>query len=115
VELQISGLITNSRILTVWVTRGIFYAFIGVLGLQESPGDISGESKTRYEEVRFVEGIAYAMIAVGLLYFCMGVLCLQLVYNKMTKNYRARMLVAKQKRSKSKHKKFGEKKEQELV
>jgi len=98
VELNLTSLATKSMILTNWVTRGAFYVLIGIMGLQEGPDDVVGESKMRENVVVLFEGIAYTMIALGCLYFCMGLLCLQLLYNKMAKNYKKRVLTSKEKK-----------------
>ena len=82
----------NSTILKIWITRGLFYGFIGVLGLQQNdtaslrdqnrPGD--------HVAVVFTKVVAWIMIGVGALYFVMGITCMQIIYNRQREDYTTR-------------------------
>lgn len=93
-ELEWSTFTTSSKLLNLWVTRGVIYAFIGVLGLEEN--DVSPESKnmsyaTRTVALNFIKAVAWMMISCGVLYFVMGVFCLQLAEKKMRESYETRV------------------------
>jgi hypothetical protein len=103
VELEWTKLVQDSSILKYWVTRGIFYAFIGVLGLEQNESyalrvihqqhATSGETTPRPSamSLKFIQVVAWLMVSVGILYFAMGVLCLQLVYSRVRQSYKERL------------------------
>ena len=97
-ELEWTKLTRDSTILRWWVTRGVFYAFVGVLGLVEN--DVNGNEnvKGRDAAIGYVVVVAWLMIGCGCLYFTMGVLCLQLVLNRMRDDYKQRCERAKEAR-----------------
>jgi hypothetical protein len=93
----------DSKLLQIWIFRGAFYVFIGVLGLNECATSrtavlIEGGSKRRdgtiIQYTYLVSGAK--MIVTGLLYVAMGVLCLQLVYNRLEEDYQERGTKAKE-------------------
>ncbi|CAB9522370.1 COPI associated protein [Seminavis robusta] len=95
-ELQWFQFIRESAILRIWITRGIFYSFVGVLGLEENDTTkISSEHVGVASAVKFVEVVAYIMVGCGCLYFVMGCLCLQLIYNRVVTDYEQRVSEAK--------------------
>jgi len=96
VELEWTKFVRESRLLSNWITRGLIYVFIGVLGLQENEGIVK-EGATGYETMlEIVKAVAWNMIGCGLLYFVMGICCLQLVLDRMRKHYQERVVRAKQ-------------------
>lgn len=99
-ELEWTKMTRESRLLNNWVSRGCVYSFIGVLGLEEndvSPLDDTSELG-REAALNYIKVVAWLMIGCGILYFCMGVLCLQLVCNRLRRNYQERQRLSKEKR-----------------
>lgn len=72
----------------------MIYAFIGVLGLEEngvSPRR-SGMTQTGQDAaLNYIKGVAWLILAVGLLYLFMGLVCLQILYNRTREDYRSRV------------------------
>jgi hypothetical protein len=100
VELEGTKIVQDSSILKYWVTRGIFYAFIGVLGLEQnesyalraaSAAATTTSSMPSAMSLKFIQIVAWLMVSVGILYFVMGVLCLQLVYKRVRQSYKERL------------------------
>jgi hypothetical protein len=91
-ELQWFQFIRESAILRIWITRGIFYSFVGVLGMEEN--DTTAVATVPYtgqaQALKFVEVVAYMMVACGMVYFVMGCLCIQLIYNRAVADYEER-------------------------
>lgn len=85
---------TESKILHNWVTRGLCYGFIGLLGLEENDREHHQSGNEGWAEFnameRYVSVVAWIMVACGVLYFGMGIFCLQLVYNKLRRDYKER-------------------------
>jgi hypothetical protein len=97
VELEVTKLVQDSSVLRYWVTRGIFYAFIGVLGLEQNESyalraaSSTTSSMPSAMSLKFIQIVAWLMVSVGILYFAMGVLCLQLVYKRVRQSYQERL------------------------
>ena len=102
-ELQWTQFIRESAILRIWITRGIFYSFVGVLGMDEN--DTSAVATQHFrgqtQALKFVEVVAYIMVACGIVYFAMGCLCIQLIYNRAVADYEQRCNEAKANRKKT--------------
>jgi hypothetical protein len=93
-ELEFTKMVRESAMLRNWITRGVIYAFIGILGLEEteaSPTSNHQDSVGRGQALTFILVIAWIMIGLGVLYFVMGVLCLQLVSNRLRADYQERL------------------------
>ena len=85
---------TNSKILSLWITRGLVYIFIGVLALDQAELSQS-VSET---ELLFIQVVSYMMMGLGCGYSVMGVLCMQIVLNRFRTDYQARNHVARNKK-----------------
>jgi hypothetical protein len=93
-EMEFTKMVRESAMLRIWITRGAIYAFIGILGLEESeasPTSNHQDSAGRDRALTFVMVIAWIMVGLGVLYFVMGVLCLQLVSNRLREDYQERV------------------------
>jgi hypothetical protein len=92
VECEWTRIGRDSFIFSYWVTRGMTYAFIGVLGLEEN----NTADWTNPSDVieNFVKVVAWLMIGCGGIYLLMGLVCLQLYYNRLRKDYEERLLRA---------------------
>jgi len=92
VEKEWTKFARESIILHNWITRGFCYAFIGLLGLEEN--DTAKQNGSEWASFspteKYVSAVAWVMVACGTLYFGMGVCCLQLVYNKLRRDYQER-------------------------
>jgi hypothetical protein len=92
-EMEWPKFVRESRILGLWITRGLFYAFIGVLGLEENEtADSRNEDSANFDVLQnYVKAVAWIMVLVGAFYFCMGVLCVQIYYNRLRRDYQERL------------------------
>jgi hypothetical protein len=85
----------DSVILNWWPTRGAFYGFIGVLGLEENDVDVY-DAKGRSAALGYIKVVAWLMIGCGVLYFVLGVACMQFLLNRMRDDYKQRLERAKE-------------------
>lgn len=95
-ELEWTTFARDSLILNVWITRGLIYAFIGTLGLEENDRSAQTYSDHRFFTFMqlYVKLVAWMMIGFGALYFFMGIFCLQIVYKRIRNDYQERLLRA---------------------
>jgi len=94
-EIEMGSFFKNSKILNFWITRGLFYAFIGTLSLNQVNGSETKDKSTEKTAAKFNEVVAYMMIVIGILYSLAGLLCFQIVINKMKEGYENRMQLSK--------------------
>ena len=105
-ELEWTRTIRNSAVLHIWISRGLFYAFIGVIGLQQNDRilDMTPTSTTKAlpntttmtPSLRFIRVVAWLMVAVGVLYATAGTVCLQFWYQRARRHYEERLQRAQQ-------------------
>mmetsp|Transcript_12655 Transcript_12655/g.17960 ORF Transcript_12655/g.17960 Transcript_12655/m.17960 type:complete len:235 (+) Transcript_12655:2897-3601(+) len=93
-ELEWTNLTLSSALLKIWISRGLIYGFVGVLGLEEN--DVSPHTKNmsmvgRTAALNYIKVVAWMMVACGILYTVMGILCLQIVSDKIRENYQGRV------------------------
>jgi hypothetical protein len=92
-ELEWTAFARESAILRFWVTRGFFYSFIGILGLEEN--DTSADKDTSFNNIdaarEFTKVVAWMIIGVGIAYSLMGLCCLQVLYKRQRADYEARV------------------------
>ena len=90
IEAEWTALVQNSSILRYWITRGLFYSFVGVIGIQQND-HVTEQNPDQQERdsmsLQFIRVVAWLMIGCGILYFCMGILCLQIYYNRLRRDY----------------------------
>lgn len=91
VELEWTRFARESFILRMWITRGLFYAFIGILGLEENDTSTKKGSSHTSISLNYIKAVAWVMVVCGTLYFLMGAFCLQIYYNRMRKDYEERL------------------------
>ena len=93
VELEWTRYARESKILQNWITRGSYYGFIGVIGLEEN--DTSRDKNTGKEGFdmshNYLRVVAWTMIYVGIVYFLLGIFCCQLYYNRRREDYERRL------------------------
>jgi len=89
-ELELTSITRESRILRYWITRGVFYAFIGLLGLEENDTSSSTNANDFRIGILYTKAVAWIMVGLGGLYFVMGVCCLQLLEHRLRTNYEER-------------------------
>jgi hypothetical protein len=103
-ELEWGQFLIGSPTLSNWISRGILYSFVGVIGISEnrvmSVEDSDSGGALPKTAAMYVEVVAYGMVAVGLVYFAMGAFCCQLFYNSARKDYEERAGFADKKRKK---------------
>lgn len=100
IELEWPAFARESSVLHNWVSRGLLYVFIGVIGLQENEtSTVKNEEYVTYERAKDVlKAVAWNMIGCGVLYVVMGILCLQLLLRRMRRSYQARLELAKKRK-----------------
>lgn len=86
-ELEWFSFIINSKILSLWFSRGLLYAFMGILSLNQL--------HEGYEEspnhMLYIQSVSYIFIGIGVGYTIMGLLCLQAVLGRIKLDYEARV------------------------
>lgn len=90
VEAEWTALVKNSSILRYWITRGLIYSFVGVVGIQQNDHVTkrnSDQDDNDSVSLQFIRVVAWLMVGCGILYFGMGVLCLQIYYNRLRRDY----------------------------
>lgn len=98
-ELEYTQFIQESAILRVWITRGLLYAFIGLIAMEETETEDPGKNMSvfwRDAAFQFIEVVAFIMVANGLLYYAMGCMCVQIVRNRVVEEYEAKCADLKQ-------------------
>lgn len=96
-ECECTKFIRESGILKHWMSRGLLYAFVGLLGLEQMDTSSSRNQDRRGFQVsmKFMEGVAWVMVGCGVLYFVMGAFCLHLVLNRLRHDYQERLTRAR--------------------
>jgi hypothetical protein len=91
-ETNLFNLTKESKILNVWALRGLFYVFVGVLGLNaiNTAVMVQGAEFQRTVFQRLVQVFSLVLTGVGLLYVALGLLCVQVINNKMEHRYQGR-------------------------
>jgi hypothetical protein len=97
VECELTPIGRQSFIFSYWLTRGLSYSFIGVLGLEEN--DTADWTNPSDLIENFVKIVAWVMIGIGTIYFVLGLFCIQIIYTKERKDYVERCTLAKQLRN----------------
>jgi hypothetical protein len=98
-ETNIWGLGTKfNKLLNIWFIRGAFYVFIGIQGLnqlQNAVMRIEGIEWSRIFYRNMITLVSWLMVGIGIVYFCMGVLCLHHLYDKQNAEYQEAVKVLK--------------------
>ena len=83
----------ESSILRNWVTRGLIYSFVGVLGLEENDTSTNRSDNVTGQEAAdiYTKAVAWLMLGVGMLYFLMGITCMQRIYKKQREDFEERV------------------------
>lgn len=102
IELEWPRPVRETPIFRNWVTRGLLYAFIGVVGMQENESSdvVLTKDSEAYEMMSdVVIAVAWNMIGCGLLYIVMGLLCLHYVLNRLREDYQERLQLARERQN----------------
>jgi hypothetical protein len=94
VEWEWTAIGRQSFIFSHWLTRGLSYCFIGVLGLEENDTADWTDASNFIEF--FVKFAAWFVIVVGTMYFVLGLFFVQGFYTRERKDYAERCALAKQ-------------------
>jgi len=91
-ELEVWKFITHNALLKNWISRGCFYAFVGILGLEEYMVHVHSQQSMEEGDGRafYIQGVAYGMVGSGVVYVIMGIMCLQKCFEKIQRNYEER-------------------------
>jgi hypothetical protein len=96
-EMEWTKYTTDSTLLKLWITRGFIYAFVGVLGLEENETSrAKGGSGSQNIALSYISIVAWMMVAAGCLYTIFGLFCLQMLYDKLRREYVQRLERAKE-------------------
>merc|ERR1712032_544226 len=88
VEVRFGWVFSNFPSMEMWGKRGAFYAFNGLLSLGMGASNQSYRNVDNQELIRDIqEYIAYAVIAIGALYFVLAIFFLQGKAQKMRDNF----------------------------
>mmetsp|Transcript_1756 Transcript_1756/g.3850 ORF Transcript_1756/g.3850 Transcript_1756/m.3850 type:complete len:243 (+) Transcript_1756:152-880(+) len=97
-ELETSKILRDSPLLWNWVPRGYFYAFVGVVSVEENnlkPRNASEYSfaalTSSYSSAMFIEVASWMMFVLGVLYIIFGLLFGQRYHNKLREDYNNRV------------------------
>jgi hypothetical protein len=92
-ELEWTTFVRESGVLKHWVSRGLLYGFIGLLGLEQMDTSSSrNEDRQAFKaSMTFLEGVAWVMVGCGILYFVMGACCLHIILGRLRSDYQERM------------------------
>lgn len=96
-ETNLFNLRKESKILNIWALRGLFYVFVGVLGLNgiNTAVMVTDEfERTIFQHL--VQICSIVLIGVGTLYVAMGLLCIQVINDSMEHRYQERKETAAQ-------------------
>lgn len=95
-ELEWTKYTRDSIILRFWVTRGCYYAFVGVLGIDQNfSATIRNNNVANAAATLYFTAVAWFMIVCGILYTALGLCCLQIVHDNMRTSYQTRVERAK--------------------
>ena len=93
-----------------WILRGFLYSFIGLIGIEQNlaikvadiaagaTNSVLGPTYEKLFESLFMDITTWTMISVGILYFVLGLLCMQQWYEKLSKNHNQKVREYKQKK-----------------
>lgn len=82
--------IISSGLLSNWISRGVIYSFVGVVGIDENHRDEYANNVDQ-TTLTFLKIVAWGMIGCGILYFILGLLCCQIVSKKIDEDYNDRL------------------------
>ena len=85
-ELEWFSFIIKSKLLTNWVSRGLVYIFMSLLSIDQAT--LSETTNTR--ELQFIKVVSYIFAAIGVGYFGMGCLCMQIWLTKLREEHQIR-------------------------
>jgi cytochrome c biogenesis protein CcdA len=91
-EMEWTKYTTDSTILRLWITRGICYMFVGVLGLAENDKAMARDETTvgNAAATVYFATVAWFIIVCGMLYTVLGIFCMQLVNDRMRSTFAAK-------------------------
>lgn len=94
-ELECWGMLRNSPLMWHWVPRGYFYAFIGIVSVEENdvkelPLDLAKMTVDAPATV-FIETASWMMFAAGVTYVVFGMCCGQRYLNRVKGDYSERV------------------------
>lgn len=81
-EMEMTKLARENIILHNWICRGLIYSFIGVIGLEENDSlEFKSDPPLGTDSAEwFMDVVCWIIIGVGVVYFIMGILCIQRRY-----------------------------------
>jgi uncharacterized membrane protein len=97
-ELEWTKLTRDSTILHLWVTRGMVLYRSARTRREQHHSQANENAEGRGTALGYIMVVAWLMVGCGTLYFCMGVLCLQLVCNQMREDYQHCLIRSKETR-----------------
>lgn len=88
-ETNLFKITSDSKVLKLWIFRGLLYIFIGILGLNAIINNVivQGAEFQRMIFRNMLIVFSYLMIGAGMLYLIMGLLCFQVINDKLEHSY----------------------------
>jgi len=94
-EIEFSWTIKRIPIFNNWIHRGLFYSFFGLVGVEESVAiDLDGESIP----ATFIHVSSWMMVASGVIYFVLGIFCMNKVRDRCVASYEEKLREAETKK-----------------
>ena len=77
-----------------WLMRGWLYSFLGLVGMEEAYAVLVSDSSTSNILASdlvsiFIQMSSWGMVAIGVLYFALGLLCMRSLKEKVRADYSA--------------------------
>jgi len=93
-ELEVTDLVRTNFLLHNLISRGLVYGFLSVIGIHEN--ETISDARDGHDGLSgIVQAVAWNMLCVAVIYFTMGVFCLQFVLQKCREDYKSRCQRAK--------------------
>lgn len=93
IEFEWTSLVVQSAVLRNWITRGFFYIFVAILGLQENDS-ASIRNVAHWGDsilLNYIRIVSWFIMGVGCVYFIMGILCFQFIYEQQRDEHERKM------------------------
>jgi hypothetical protein len=100
-EMEWISFFYQSSLLSNWISRGVLYSFVGTIGISQytfeapsnansSTSDAAAGGGFPKAALLYIQVVAWGMVAIGIIYFLLGIFCCQLVYQNVRKDYEQR-------------------------
>jgi len=97
VAVELELVFHQSTLFNNWIAKGIIYSFLGLVGMEEArtvSEDIHlkhPDSQSIYFTLLFISASSWVFVAVGMLYFLLGIFCMKGVRDRIRENYKQKV------------------------